>query len=151
MKRLLIILLLLCPLINGGILHAQLYSTSSSRYHSYTTGGTAIAPEPYQFHSTSSYRATITQNQTSSTAPFVVANGTIKTIASSVKGGVLLGNANNSSEGYIPTTQNGTPVIPGVPDTPIGDGWDVAVFLLLLCAAYAIYLKRKIENEKVKG
>lgn len=68
-----------------------------------------------------------------------------------MKGGVLLGNANNSSEGYIPTTQDSTPVIPGVPDTPIGDGWDVAVFLLFLCAGYAIYLKRKSENGKVKG
>jgi hypothetical protein len=34
------------------------------------------------------------------------------------------------------------------PDTPIGDGWDVAVLLAMLCVAYGIYLKRKCENRK---
>ena len=148
MKRLFTILLLLFLFINGTILCAQLYTTSSGRYHSYTNGGVVVAPVTYEFYSTSTYRSAITPKQTSFTAPLVVANGTIKTLASSVKGGVLLGSANNSSEGYIPTTQDDTPIIPGVPDTPIGDGWDVALLLAMLCVAYGIYLKRICENRK---
>jgi hypothetical protein len=76
-----------------------------------------------------------------------VANGSIKTIASSVTGGVLLGEG-TSSGGYIPPTgQTITPVIPGVPDTPLGEGWDVVGLLALLCAAYALYCYRREQSK----
>lgn len=146
LKRLFIILFILCPFINGGYLRAQLFSTASSRYHSYSNGGAAVAPS-YQFHSTSIFGTTIAKKEYSSTAPLFVANGTIKTIASSVKGGVLLGNTNDSSEGFIPITQDNSPIIPGVPDTPIGGGWDVALLLAILCVAYAIYLRRQAKRQ----
>ena len=148
MKRLIIILFLLCPFINGEHLHAQLFSTASSRYHSYSNGGTAVAPS-YQFHSTSIFGTTIAKKESSSTAPLFVANGTVKTIASSVKGGVLLGNTNDSSEGFIPITQDNSPIIPGVPDTPIEGGWDVALLFAILCVAYAIYIRRKANKQTV--
>jgi hypothetical protein len=63
-----------------------------------------------------------------------------------VTGGVLLDNS-NSNGGYIPTI---TPVIPGVPDTPIDDGWDVALLLALLCVGYVVrrYLTLKQVNDK---
>ena len=85
-----------------------------------------------------------------STAPMNVANGAVKTVASSIRGGVL---SDADASGYLPpTAPKRSPGVPNTkPDTPIGDGWDVAVFLLLLCAGYAIYLKRKSENGKVKG
>ena len=70
-----------------------------------------------------------------------VANGSIKTIASSVTGGVLT----NNEGGYIPPTTGNDQgaVIAGVPDLPIGDGWDVALLLVLLCAGYAVYCYKK--------
>lgn len=148
MKRLIIILLLLSSFINEGHLRAQLFSTASSKYHSYSNGGAAVAPS-YQFHSTSVFGTVMSKNENSSTAPLFVANGTVKTVASSVKGGVLLGNTNNSSGGFIPITQDNSPVIPGVPDTPIGGGWDVALLLAILCVAYAIYLRRQAKRQTV--
>lgn len=147
MKRILIILLLLCPLLAGGQLQAQLFSTSSSRHHTYTNGGAVLAPSSYEFQSTSVYTSTINRRTTYSTASMHVANGAIKTIASSVKGGVLLGDANNSGGGYIPPVQNDGPIIPGVPDTPMGGGWDVAVLLAILCAVYALYLRRRYSQQ----
>ena len=146
MKRLFIILLILCPFTNGDHLRAQLFSTASSRYHSYSNGGAAVAPS-YQFHSTSIFGTTIAKKEYSSTAPLFVANGTVKTIASSVKGGVLLGNTNDSSEGFIPITQDNSPIIPGVPDTPIEGGWDVALLFAILCVAYTIYIRRKANKQ----
>ena len=148
MKRLIIILLLLSPFINEGHLRAQLFSIASSRYHSYSNGGAVVAPS-YQFHSTSIFGTTIAKKEYSSTAPLFVANGTIKTIASSVKGGVLLGNTNDSSEGFIPITQDNSPIIPGVPDTPIEGGWDVALLFAILCVAYAIYIRRQAKRQTV--
>lgn len=148
MKRLFIILLLLSPFINEGHLRAQLFSTASSRYHSYSNGGVAVVPS-YQFHSTSRFGTTIAKKEYSSTAPLFVANGTVKTIASSVKGGVLLGNTNDSSEGFIPITQDNSPIIPGVPDTPIEGGWDVALLFAILCVAYAIYIRRQAKRQTV--
>jgi hypothetical protein len=99
-----------------------------------------------EFRTTSVYGNSIAQKRSYSTAPMQVANGSIKTIASTVTGGVLLDNS-NSNGGYIPTI---TPVIPGVPDTPIDDGWDVALLLALLCVGYVVrrYLTLKQVNDK---
>lgn len=131
-----------------GKLQAQIYSTASSRHRTYTNGGMVAAPAPLEFQSTSIY-GSVNRKKSYTTAPMQVANGSIKTIASSVNGGVLLGNSNGSTNndgntGYIPPgEQNNGAVISGVPDLPIGDGWDVALLLTLLCAGYAVYCYKK--------
>ena len=139
MKRLFIILLLLCSLLTQGKIQAQIYSTASKRYHTYTSTGVALYPDIYKFRSTSIYGTT--NSRSYATAPMQVANGSIKTIASSVTGGVLT----NNEGGYIPpeTGNNQGAVIAGVPDLPLSDGWDIALLLSLLCLGYAVYLKRK--------
>ena len=81
---------------------------------------------------------------TYSTAPMSVANGSIKTAASNVVGGVL---SEDSSTGFIPT---GPQRAPGTPKpTPIGDGWDVALLLALLCVGYVV--KRYLSVRRMKG
>ena len=129
------------------MIHAQIYTTSSVKLRSYTNGGGIVAPTSVEFRTTSVYGNSIAQKRSySTTAPMQVANGSIKTIASTVTGGVLLENS-NSSGGYIPPI---TPVIPGVPDTPIGEGWDVALLLAVLCVGYVVrrYLTLKQVNDK---
>jgi hypothetical protein len=132
--------------VSTGVIHAQIYTTSSVKLRSYTNGGGIVAPTSVEFRTTSVYGNSIAQKRSYSTAPMQVANGSIKTIASTVTGGVLLDNS-NSNGGYIPTI---TPVIPGVPDTPIDDGWDVALLLALLCVGYVVrrYLTLKQVNDK---
>lgn len=131
-----------------GKLQAQIYSTASSRHRTYTNGGMMLAPDPLEFQSTSIYKPT-NRKKSYATAPMQVANGSIRTVASSVTGGTLLGNSNgsldgNGNTGYIePGEGNGGAVISGVPDLPIGDGWDVALLLTLLCAGYALYCYRR--------
>ena len=141
MKRLFIILLVLCPYVSYGHLQAQMYSTSSRTHRSYSTGGTIAVPSHVEFRSTSVYNSNIrpnTQQKCYSTAPMQVANGSIKTMASSISGGVLTA---EKSTGYIPT---GPQRAPGTPrPQPIGDGWDVALLLGLLCAGYVVFRYRK--------
>jgi hypothetical protein len=42
------------------------------------------------------------------------------------------------------------PWVPDENDTPIGDGWDVAVLIAILCIIYGIYLRRNATREEVK-
>ena len=154
MKRLFVILLVLCPLVSYSALWAQIYSTSSATYRSISTSGAGVSPATSDFRSTSSYAgrtstAQITRSVSYSTAPMRVANGQITTAASQLKGGMLA----EPPVSYLESKPHGPRRAPWVPDenVPLSDGWDVAVFLLLLCAAYAIYLKRKSEKGKVKG
>lgn len=133
---------------NQGDMQAQIYSTASRKYQTFSTSGVTSAPSMYEFQSTSIYGE---KNKSSfSTAPMQMANGSIKTIASSVTGGVL---TNNNEGGYIPpeTGNNQGAVIAGVPDLPLSDGWDVALLLSFLCLGYAVYLKRKTIKDKVNG
>lgn len=76
--------------------------------------------------------------RTYSTAPMNVANGVVRTAASSLNGGTLLGSSdsNNGSTAIIP-------VIPGVPDTPLSLGWDVIILLGILSALYVLYIRRR--------
>ena len=149
MKRLFIILIVLCPYIPYGHLQAQMYSTSSRMHHSYSTGGTVEAPSNVAFRSTSVYNSNIrnTQQKCFSTAPMNVANGAVKTVASSIRGGVL---SDADASGYLPpTAPKRSPGVPNTkPETPIGDGWDVAVLLALMCLGYAICVRRKVQTEK---
>ena len=106
----------------------------------------ATSPSTYEFQSTSVYGKSA-RHQNYSTAPMFVANGTIKTIASTVTGGMLTDN----DGGYIPpeSGDNQGAVISGVPDLPLGDGCDVFLFLGLLSILYAMYLTRKISRVKL--
>jgi hypothetical protein len=70
-----------------------------------------------------------------------VANGAVKTIASSIQGGVLSdGDSYASGPQRIRGRQN---TMAPPTETPIGDGWDVALLLVLLCAGYAVYCYKK--------
>lgn len=139
MKRLFVILLVLCPLVSYSALWAQIYSTSSATYHTMGTSSMASQPTTASFRSTSSFARGGSAVQTTSsvsysTAPMRIANGTITTVASQLKGGVLTGGT-DSPTGYIPTRPQR---VPGVP-LPIGDGWDVALLLAILCVGYVVW------------
>ena len=114
-----------------------MYNISSRTHRSYSTGGTIAVPSHVEFRSTSVYNSNIrsnTQQKCYSTAPMQVANGSIKTMASSISGGVLTA---EKSTGYIPT---GPQRAPGTPrPQPIGDGWDVALLLAILCVGYVVW------------
>ena len=129
-----------------GKIQAQIYSTASKEYHTYTSAGVALFPDTYKFRSTSIYGTT--HSRSYATAPMQVATGSIKTIASSITGGLLTSN----DGGYIQHEGGNDQgaVIAGVPDLPIGDGWDVALLLALLCLAYGIYLRRNAKRQVVK-
>ena len=139
MKRLFVIILILCTWVTCPMLHAQVYTTSSATYHSIGTSGMASQPTSTSFRSTSSYARSASAVQTTSsvsysTAPMRMANGTITTVASQLKGGVLT-EGTDSPTGYIPTRPQR---VPGVP-LPIGDGWDVALLLAILCVGYVVW------------
>ena len=129
---------MLCPFVMNGSLFAQLHLSSSATYNSYSTSDTYLVLPTLEFQSTSTYGRFIKREREYTTAPMYVANGTIKTVASSIRGGVLLG----ASDSDTPPTI--IPVIPGVPDTPLSTGWDVLLFLGLLSILYVIYLRCRI-------
>ena len=139
MKRLFVILLILCSWVAYPMLHAQVYTTSSATYHTMGTSSMASQPTTASFRSTSSFARSGSAVQTTSsvsysTAPMRMANGTITTVASQLKGGVLAEGA-DSPTGYIPTRPQR---VPGVP-LPIGDGWDVVLLLAILCVGYVVW------------
>lgn len=147
MKRLFVILLILCPWVTYPTLHAQLYRSSSATYHSYSTSGVLQTPSA-DFRSTSAY----VQNQmvrsriAYSTAPIRVANGTITTVASTLQSGVLADEQDYAPVSRMPGRRNSNTMAPPTdttPFVPLGDGWDVALFLLLSCAIYTLYISRK--------
>ena len=141
---------MLCPCLAGGIMQAQLYTTSSSRgLYLSTSKGVVATPSTSNFRSTSVYRTSAMQEKTSASnsAPMHVANGSIQTVASSIRGGVLSEGSENNA-GYISPMRRAA-VIPGVPDTPIGDGWDVALLLAVLCVGYVV--KRFISVKRLKS
>ena len=142
-KSLFVILLILCSCGACPVLHAQISTTSSPTYQSTT------ALPISAFRSTSSYSSI---SISYSTVPMRVATGSVSTVASQLSGGVL------ADEGYY--TENvlrGPRKLGGIggggiapPDTPIGEGWDVALLLALLCVGYVVrrYLTLKQVNDK---
>lgn len=154
MKRLFVILLILCTWVTYPMLHAQIYTTSSATYHSYSVGGYENRANTCQFRTTSPQ---IQQNHTNtySTAPMRVATGTVSTVASQLQGGISADEF--ARKQYITRAKKAGPSSggPPPPDTsddggtggdtpmPIGEGWDVALLLLILCIGYALYLRRK--------
>lgn len=154
MKHRLVILLILCIWVFCPILRAQIYTTSSATYHTVSSDGIIPRLDPLPFRSTSAYavHGNITrrvQSVSYSTAPMCVANGTITTIASQLRGGMI----SDESVTYVADMPSGprrAPWVPNENDTPIGDGWDVAILLVLLCIAYGIYLRRNTTREEAK-
>lgn len=126
------------------MLHAQIYSTSSATYHSYSTGGVVHAPSA-TFRSTSA-RTHYSTHIRYSTAPMHVANGTIKTVASTITSIA----SDPLSNGFIPTHTQRAPGDGGIapPDTlnsPLGDG---CLEFLVVAIIYAIglYLKKRMND-----
>jgi hypothetical protein len=76
-----------------------------------------------------------------------MANGVVRTAASSLNGGTLLGGSSSiNNEGGTTIT----PVIPGVPDTPLSTGWDGMLFLVALSIFYAIHKQRKSQSKNTE-
>ena len=150
MKRLFVIILILCAWVTYPMLQAQVYTTSSASYRSISNGGMVAQPATSAFRSTSTHIARghmtpLTSSISYSTAPMHVANGNITTVASQLKGGVLA-DIPSSSNGFAPKQRA---VIPGVPlPQPLVEGLDIFLFLGLLSILYAIYLTRKISRAK---
>lgn len=147
MKRLFVILLILCPWITYSTLHAQLYRSSSATYHSYSTSG-VLQTTSADFRSTSAY----VQNQmvksciAYSTAPIRVANGIVTTVASTLQSGVLADEQDYAPVSRISGRRNSNTMAPPTdtdPFVPIGDGWDVVLLLAFLSIGYAIYIRRR--------
>ena len=131
---------------------AQIFTTSSSTYRSYGGGGDITIATPYSSGSNSFMRsnsqfANSSSNQTYSTAPICIANGSIKTVASTLGGGVL-----SDDTEFIPTTpqnnstttnNNGTIAPPQF--APLHLDWDALLFILMLAILYPI-LKRRTSS-----
>lgn len=134
---------------------AQLFTTSSSSLHSYGGGGSAGIAAP-TFSGSSSFMQSGSRFSTSttissySTAPIHIANGTIKTVASTLEGGIL-----SDETGFIPTTpqtnttttnNNGTIAPPEF--APLHFDWDALLFIFLLLIPYLYRVdKRRISGE----
>ena len=146
MKRLFVILLVLCPLVVSSALWAQVYTTSSASYNSYSTTGLAMYPTHSDFRRTSTYISVVGKRNpaiASATAPLRVANGTVKTVASQLSGNWSVDNIQPKGDNLF----SGSRRAPFVPDeTPLSDGLDVFILFLLLCAGYAIYISRKRQS-----
>ena len=115
-----------------------MYNISSRTHRSYSTGGTIALPSHVEFRSTSVYNYNIrpnTQQNCYSTAPMNIANGTVKTIASSIQGGVLSNGVDVAGPQRIHDRRN---TMAPPTETPIGDGWDVALLLAILCVSYVV-------------
>ena len=97
-----------------------------------------------EFQSTSAYGRSMATTRTYSATLTSVANGTVRTVASSINGGVILGNSNTNNTGGNTII----PVIPGVPDTPLSFDWDSVLLLMLLMGGYACFIACKQKNVK---
>lgn len=135
------------------MLHAQLFTTSSATYRSISNGAMASQPTTSAFRSTSAYTnrnsaVQVASSIFSSTAPMHVSNGSITTIASQLQGGAIA----DESVSYEDNMGSGPRRAPWVPDenVPLGDGWDVAILLAIMCLAYGIYLRRNATSNEVK-
>ena len=136
---------------------AQIFTTSSSTYRSYGGGGDISIATPYSSGSNSFMRsnsqfANSSSNHAYSTAPICIANGSIKTVASTLGGGVL-----SDETGFIPTTpqnnstttnNNGTIAPPQF--APLHLDWDALLLLLILACIYTFKKEIIIQIKKIK-
>ena len=128
---------MLCPLFRANVLLAQLFTTSAHDYHSYGGGSSmpigATEVTSVSMRSTSAYTPASTSVGAYSTAPIQVANGTIKTAASSLDGSSLA-----DESGFIPTDPQRSTIAPPREDpVPLGMGWDSILFLSMLLTLVA--------------
>ena len=103
------------------------------------------------FRSTSSYSTSYKPASDGLPAEPKFGDTHFRTAASRIVGGIL-----SDDMGYIPTCprqnsdelydddEEGTQAPPTI--APIGFGWDVVVFMLMLCLAYALYLRKKTKT-----
>lgn len=154
MKRLFVILLILCAWVTYPMLYAQIYTTSSLTYKTVHSGEALEMPTAYSFRSTSAFSIhkvseSVRESRTYSTAPMRMATGTITTVASQLQGGQLA----EDNEVATPIRGRRNTMAPPT-DTeellPIGDGWDVAMLLAILCVLYGLYLRRNAKRQVVK-
>lgn len=132
---------------------AQLFSTSSSSFHSYGGGG-SYAPTPSSttssIRSTSSF-STATTISNYSTAPIHMANGTLQTAASTLSGGLLADETGFTTDagdtGFIPISPQ-RPIAPPDVNVPLHLDWDALLFILLLLIPYLYQVdKRRISGK----
>ena len=137
---------------------AQIYSTAEAALR--TTrhqggGGIMSAPPSISFRSTSSYSAGHSVAPSFATTTVHFANGSIKTAASSLTGGMLADDTGFTStyDGNNQTTtsnwnENEDGWGPGTPDLPLHLEWDALLFILLLLIPYLYRVnKRKISGQ----
>lgn len=140
MSRVFVIVLILYVWVVCPMQANPIYTTSSVKISSTSPGG-HYSTSLYRFYSTSGFTkrhtSAYTPSRTYSTAPMFVANGCIRTVASDVVGGTLT----EQSTAYSRIAPRQRAVIPGTPDLPIGEGWDVALLLSVMCAIYTFYVK----------
>ena len=138
---------------------AQIYSTAEAALR--TTrhqggGGILSAPPSISFRSTSSYSAGQSGAPSFSTTTVHFANGSIKTAASSLTGGMLADDTGFTStyDGNNQTTtsnwnENEDGWGPGTPDLPLHLDWDALLFILLLLIPYLYRVnKRRISDQQ---
>ena len=140
------ILVLLCLIVGNTTSLAQLYSTSSSEFHSYGSGAYTPAIGTTDFSSTSRFSTTTTISSYS-TAPMHVANGGFQTVANQLDditfADDLIGGGSTTGEtGFIPTDPQRSTIAPPT-IAPLGLDWDTFLLLLSLVALYAFRLYRK--------
>lgn len=109
-------------------------------------------PLSYQFRSTS-MQVQCNKDITYSykTAPMQMATGTITTVASQLKGGVLADEI-VLSESFIPTNPmrkvpgDGGLGPPSTP-TPLSETWDLWVVMALICTIYVLYHRYSLKKQ----
>ena len=148
-------MLILCTWVNYPMLHAQIYTTSSARYKSCSSGGSYIGtatPTISDFRSTSTYiikeQRTSALHTTHTPVQLQLANGTIRTAASALGGGELA--QEPSASEFVPTNSRKSPGDGGLPppDLPLGDSWQVWLLMALL---YSFYCYRKQQKSQPKN
>lgn len=125
-----------------------IYTTSSVKMRSTSPGGLQPSVR-YHFHSTSGFTkrnaTAYIPSRSYSTAPMFVANGKVQTVASDIVGGTLT--EQPAEPARISPRQRA--VIPGTPDLPIGEGWDVALWLSILYLTYISYVRNKQSKRQI--
>lgn len=106
-------------------------------------------PLSYQFRSTS-MQVQCNKDITYSykTAPMQMATGTITTVASQLKGGVLADEI-VLSESFIPTNPMRKGTVGGgiAPPSPLSETWDLWVVMALICTIYVLYHRYSLKKQ----
>ena len=76
-----------------------------------------------------------------------MATGTITTVASQLKGGVLADEI-VLSESFIPTNPMRIPSDGGIaPPSPLSETWDLWVVMALICTIYVLYHRYSLKKQ----